>query len=201
MQGLRDRKKAATRQAISDVATRLFEARGFEAVTVEEVAAAAGVARKTVFNYFATKEELFFDREDALLDEIVRRLLSRPAGSSPTAAVAGGLLNGPVLFAESCSWGDLKGDLYDGLLRFSACERASPTLRAHRLVITHSWRAPVAAAAGGSQLWAALFLAVLELRQDRLADALAQRRTPATVKRRVQATARAGLDAIEQAVE
>jgi len=62
--GLRDSKKAATRQLISDVATRLFVERGFDNVSVDEVASEAGVARKTVFNYFPRKEDLLFDREE-----------------------------------------------------------------------------------------------------------------------------------------
>ncbi|MGN6518003.1 MAG: TetR/AcrR family transcriptional regulator [Dokdonella sp.] len=62
--GLRDRKKAETRLAISNVATRLFVERGFEGVSVDEIALAAGVARKTVFNYFPRKEDLVFDRGD-----------------------------------------------------------------------------------------------------------------------------------------
>ncbi|MDQ0472315.1 TetR/AcrR family transcriptional regulator [Labrys wisconsinensis] len=53
-----------TRQAISDVATRLFVERGFENVSVAEIADEAGVARKTVFNYFPRKEDLVFDREE-----------------------------------------------------------------------------------------------------------------------------------------
>jgi AcrR family transcriptional regulator len=61
---LRESKKRETRQRISDVATALFFARGFDAVTVEEIAAAANVSKVTVFNYFARKEDLFFDRED-----------------------------------------------------------------------------------------------------------------------------------------
>jgi AcrR family transcriptional regulator len=59
--GRRERKKQLTRRAISDVATDLFLARGFDAVTVVEVAAAADVAVQTVFNHFPTKEDLFFD--------------------------------------------------------------------------------------------------------------------------------------------
>jgi AcrR family transcriptional regulator len=62
--GLRDQKKAGTRLAISNVATRLFVERGFDNVSVDEVAREAGVARKTVFNYFARKEDLIFDREE-----------------------------------------------------------------------------------------------------------------------------------------
>lgn len=62
--GPRDQKKAATRLAISNVATALFVEHGFEAVSVDEVARAAGVSRKTVFNYFARKEDLVFDREE-----------------------------------------------------------------------------------------------------------------------------------------
>jgi AcrR family transcriptional regulator len=59
--GRRERKKQQTRQAISDVATTLFFERGFDAVTVAEVAAAADVAVQTVFNHFPAKEDLFFD--------------------------------------------------------------------------------------------------------------------------------------------
>jgi AcrR family transcriptional regulator len=62
--GLRDRKKEATRQAISDIATRLFIERGFDRVSVAEIADEAQVARKTVFNYFPRKEDLVFDREE-----------------------------------------------------------------------------------------------------------------------------------------
>ena len=62
--GLRESKKVATRLAISDVATKLFLERGFDAVSVADVAAAANVSKMTVFNYFARKEDLLFDRDD-----------------------------------------------------------------------------------------------------------------------------------------
>ncbi|HZX04232.1 helix-turn-helix domain-containing protein [Kribbella sp.] len=61
--GRRERKKQQTRQAISDVATELFLERGFDAVTVAEVARAADVAVQTVFNHFPAKEDLFFDEQ------------------------------------------------------------------------------------------------------------------------------------------
>lgn len=59
--GRRERKKQQTRQTISDVATHLFLARGFDPVTIAEIATAADVAVQTVFNHFPTKEDLFFD--------------------------------------------------------------------------------------------------------------------------------------------
>jgi AcrR family transcriptional regulator len=75
--GLRETKKEHTRTEIASTAMGLFVRRGFDHVTVAEVAAAAGVSEKTVFNYFATKEDLFFDevpkREAALLDAVRRR--------------------------------------------------------------------------------------------------------------------------------
>ncbi|WP_344158008.1 helix-turn-helix domain-containing protein [Kribbella yunnanensis] len=61
--GRRERKKQQTKAAISKVATELFLERGFDAVTVAEVAQAADVAVQTVFNHFATKEDLLFDEE------------------------------------------------------------------------------------------------------------------------------------------
>src|SRR5438445_121903 len=75
--GLRESKKLHTRQEIADKAMQLFAVRGFDRVTVAEVAAAAGVSEKTVFNYFPTKEDLFFDevprREAALVEAISGR--------------------------------------------------------------------------------------------------------------------------------
>jgi AcrR family transcriptional regulator len=58
--GLRERKKQQTRQQIADTARRLFAQRSFEAVTVAEVAREADVSEATVFNYFPTKEDLFY---------------------------------------------------------------------------------------------------------------------------------------------
>jgi len=75
--GLRECKKQRTRQEIADSAMRLFTERGFDHVTVAEVAAAASVSEKTVFNYFPTKEDLFYDeipqREAALREAIQGR--------------------------------------------------------------------------------------------------------------------------------
>jgi AcrR family transcriptional regulator len=75
--GLRECKKIQTRLQITDASMRLFVTRGFDRVTVAEVAAEAGVSEKTVFNYFPTKEDLFFDevpaREAALREAIHTR--------------------------------------------------------------------------------------------------------------------------------
>jgi AcrR family transcriptional regulator len=75
--GLRERKKHQTREAIAEAAWRLFLDRGFDDVTVAEVARAADVSEATVFNYFPTKEDLAYHRmedfEDALLEAITKR--------------------------------------------------------------------------------------------------------------------------------
>ncbi len=60
----RTRKRLVTRQAISNAATRLFFERGFDHVTVDEIAEAADVGRMTVFNHFPRKEDMFFDRDE-----------------------------------------------------------------------------------------------------------------------------------------
>ena len=85
---LRESKKRETRQRISDVATRLFFARGFDAVTLDEIAAAAKVSKMTVLNYFARKEELLLDREDDLKLAAFRHALrARPKGQPPVDAL------------------------------------------------------------------------------------------------------------------
>jgi AcrR family transcriptional regulator len=78
----RTRKKQQTRQRIADTAIRLFSGRDFDAVTVAEIARAAGVTEKTVFNHFGTKEDLVYSNdqafETALLDSVRTRLRGEP---------------------------------------------------------------------------------------------------------------------------
>jgi AcrR family transcriptional regulator len=84
---LRERKKRETRQRIADVAMGLFMLRGFEKVTVAEVAEAADVSVNTVFNYFRTKEDLFFDRQDVAVRSLGRVVADRRPGESAVQAV------------------------------------------------------------------------------------------------------------------
>lgn len=84
---LRESKKRETKRRLSDVATELFFARGFDAVTVDEIAAAANVSKVTVFNYFARKEDLFLDREDDVKRLLREALGARPEGQSAITAL------------------------------------------------------------------------------------------------------------------
>src|SRR6266511_6280596 len=86
MAGLRERKKQQTRQLIAESARRLFAQRGFEAVTVAEVARAADVSEATVFNYFPTKEDLFYSGLEAFEEELLSAIREREAGESALAA-------------------------------------------------------------------------------------------------------------------
>ncbi|MGK5638848.1 TetR/AcrR family transcriptional regulator [Streptomyces sp. URMC 126] len=84
---LRQRKKLRTRQRISDVATRLFFERGFEEVTVAEVAEAAEVSAMTVFNHFPRKEDLFLDRIPEGIELSTAAVRDRAPGETPVAAL------------------------------------------------------------------------------------------------------------------
>ncbi|MEV0735049.1 TetR/AcrR family transcriptional regulator [Streptomyces sp. NPDC050549] len=84
---LRERKKRATRQRISNVATELFKARGFEGVSVAEVARAAEVSTMTVFNYFPRKEDLFLDRIPEAVEVLSGSVRHRAPGETPLAAL------------------------------------------------------------------------------------------------------------------
>lgn len=95
--GLRELKKQRTRATIADAALELFTSRGFDTVTVAEVARAAEVSEATVFNYFRTKEDLVYDRLDQFWTRLTDAVENRPTGSGVVDAVEGFLLEqGPV---------------------------------------------------------------------------------------------------------
>ena len=83
----RTRKRLATRQRISDIASRLFVERGFDQVTVDEIAEAADVARMTVFNHFSRKEDMFFDLDEEGREDLLAALQKGDAGTSPIEAL------------------------------------------------------------------------------------------------------------------
>ena len=85
--GRRERKKAATRKAISDAATLLFLERGFDDVSIREVAEKADVSPTTVFAHFPQKEALIFDEDDEQRESLVAAVRDRPADVSITRAL------------------------------------------------------------------------------------------------------------------
>jgi AcrR family transcriptional regulator len=85
--GLRELKKARARRLIADTAARLFAERGYEHVTVTDVAREAEVAEQTVYNYFPAKEQLVTDRDQQIQDRLCDLIRSRPPAITPAAAV------------------------------------------------------------------------------------------------------------------
>lgn len=85
--GLRERKKLMTRQAILDAAAELFAERGYDNVTVAEIADVVNISAKTVFVYFPSKEDLVFHGEDVMRELVVGAVRDRPAGQTPLDAI------------------------------------------------------------------------------------------------------------------
>jgi AcrR family transcriptional regulator len=85
--GLRERKKAETRDALASAALRLADELGPDRVTVDEIAAAAGVSPRTFFNYFATKEDAIVGSSESSAARIVQELAARPASEPPIDAL------------------------------------------------------------------------------------------------------------------
>lgn len=80
--GRRERKKAATRQALADAALELFLERGYDQVSVKEIADAADVSTTTLFKHFSGKEALVFDRDSAMEETLVGAVRDRAPGQS-----------------------------------------------------------------------------------------------------------------------
>ena len=125
--GLRELKKQQTRQLIADTAWQLFADRGFDRVTVAEVARQAQVAEATVFNYFPTKEDLFYSRLEAFGAGLLEAVAAREPGEPALAAVRRYLLGSGGLLAQ------IAGGDAEALQRLRTVSRviaASPSLLA-----------------------------------------------------------------------
>jgi AcrR family transcriptional regulator len=85
--GLRERRKQEARRAISGVAMAMFAAKGFDEVTISQIAEAAGVSKMTVTNYFPRKEDLVFDRAEVIIRSLADAAAARPPGESLLAAI------------------------------------------------------------------------------------------------------------------
>jgi len=121
--GLRETKKLQTRQLIAATAMRLFVTRGFDHVTVGEVAREAGVSEKTVFNYFPTKEDIFFDEVPERLEALTDAVRARRPEQSLVAAMH-------ELHTKQC--GRLASP---GFAQFSRMISESPALQAKEMEV------------------------------------------------------------------
>jgi AcrR family transcriptional regulator len=120
--GLRERKKEQTRRQIADTARALFAERGFDAVTVAEIARAADVSEATVFNYFPTKEDLVYGRMESFEDELLGAVRERAANESALEAFGRFVLQRRGLLATK--------DADDQLLAITRMIAESPALLA-----------------------------------------------------------------------
>ena len=151
--GLRERKKHHTQQLILDTATRLFAERGFDGVTVAEIARAAELSEMTVFNYFPTKEDLVFSRMEFFEERLVAAVEQRDPGESAVACFGRVLLVGI----------DQPAARADMIAKAATLIRASPALQAREREVTarytarlaHVFTAETGAGADDIEAWAA----------------------------------------------
>ncbi|MER5469931.1 TetR/AcrR family transcriptional regulator [Streptomyces sp. NPDC002935] len=127
--GRRERKKAATRQAIADAALELVLEHGFEQVSVRDIAEKADVSTTTLFAHFPSKEALVFDREEDVEAELTAAVRERPAGQDVVEALRAHALR---------SWVPLASD--PRLRQFTALVDRTPALReyAERMWMRHA---------------------------------------------------------------
>jgi AcrR family transcriptional regulator len=137
--GLRERKKEQTRQLIAETARRLFSERGFDRVTVAEVARAAEVSEQTVFNYFPTKEDLVYWRLQSFEDELLRTIRERESDESALAAF------GRFILAERGLLAKRDPQAREELAALTRMIASSPALLAREQQIFASYTASLAA--------------------------------------------------------
>jgi AcrR family transcriptional regulator len=130
---LRERKKQQTREAIHRAAMKLFAERGFEATTIADIAAAADIAPRTFFSYFASKEEAVFPKFELMFADFDRALRERAPGTTALDALRDWIARATAAFA-----GDVEGARLEARLRrespaVAACDMRHMRRFEHRL--------------------------------------------------------------------
>ncbi len=128
--GVAQRNLERNRAAVAEAALTLFAERGFDAVTVDEIAEAAGISRRTFFRYFASKEDALLPDETDRLEELREALASRPAGEPVLATIRRVTL--------AAAEGPTAMDRSDTLARLRVID-ASPSVNARRLELQRRW--------------------------------------------------------------
>jgi len=130
------RNHRAVREGIADVAVRLFMERGFVETTIDDIAAEAGISRRTYFRYFATKDDAVLEYLHGFGETVIRRLEARPASESPLTALQTAMRE--TLDEESPDTSVARA--------FSRLIRETPALRARQLHLTATWENDLAEA-------------------------------------------------------
>ncbi|MGY1917172.1 TetR/AcrR family transcriptional regulator [Blastococcus sp. SYSU DS0973] len=176
--GLRERRRQQTRNRIVDAATELFAERGFDAVSVVEIAQRAGVVEKTVFNHFPVKEGLVFDTDPPMRAALLDAVRRRPAGES-VAAAAGSFVVAAISLLGT-------PEAADGVGQMARVIRGSRTLQIREREILGELTGSLAdliaeetaAKPGQIEPWLAahailgLYASLLDLARDRVLDGI-----------------------------
>lgn len=191
---LRAEKKAATRTAIADAALALFLVKGFERVTVAEVADAARVSVNTAFNYFPTKEDLFFDRQDEVVRRLAGAVRDRRPGESPVAAVR-------RMFLAELDRGEPTLGLSPDVAAFWQVVDDSPALQARARLLSQRAEEALTEALGGARWQAAVLAGVDRALHAQIRDRMRAGDDPDAVRADVRAEAETAYAALERALE
>jgi AcrR family transcriptional regulator len=131
--GLRERKKARTRESLQEAAIERFARQGFDGTTVEEIAEACEVSPRTFFRYFPTKEDVLFADAAARRERLLAMIAERPAAE-------------PAFTALRAAMRTLTADYQDdrdAMVTRSRIVAASPHLQAYKAEHQHGWEADV----------------------------------------------------------
>jgi AcrR family transcriptional regulator len=110
--GLRQRKRRQTRERLTRAAMALFLERGFEATTLDDIAAAADISRRSFFHYFASKEDVVFAWHEEITAALIEAVAARPAGESMLMAAENAIsaMAGQLEPGEAVAMAQLKRD-------------------------------------------------------------------------------------------
>jgi AcrR family transcriptional regulator len=190
--GKRELKRQETRARIVDAATDLFAERGFDAVSVMEIARRAGVVEKTVFNHFPVKEGLVFDADPPMRAALLETVRRRPAGESVSAAAGTFVVAAVSLLGTP--------EAAEGVARMARIIRGSRTLQVREREIIDELGDALAALiaeetdaqSGQLEPWLAahavlgLYAGLLELARDRVLAGVSGAPLAAELRRRGQ---------------